>query len=51
MVWLGETFTPIEDIKACLKTVEGVRWTMTKEGRAAKSGRAKPTIYDPRGIL
>ena len=32
--WLGETGTPAE-AKACLKTVEGVRWTMAKEERAA----------------
>jgi hypothetical protein len=30
--WLGETGTP-DDAKACLKTVEGVKWTMTKEER------------------
>ncbi len=48
--WLGETGTP-GDAKACLKTVEGVRWTMTKEERAAKTKRAKPTVSDPKGLF
>ena len=30
--WLGEIGTPAE-AKACLKTIEGVSWTMTKEVR------------------
>jgi hypothetical protein len=34
-----------------LKTVEGVRWTMTKEGRAATIKRRKPTASDPGGLL
>jgi putative SOS response-associated peptidase YedK len=48
--WLGEKGTP-EDAKACLKTVEGVRWTMTKEERAATTKRKKPTVSDPEGLL
>ena len=45
--WLGEAPAGMEAVKACLKTVEGVRWTMSKEERAAKAKRAKPTISDP----
>jgi putative SOS response-associated peptidase YedK len=48
--WLGETGTP-EDAKACLKTVEGVRWTMTREERAVSTRRKKPTISDPGGLF
>ena len=48
--WLGETGTA-EDAKACLKTVEGVRWTMTKEEKAATTKRKKPTVSDPEGML
>jgi putative SOS response-associated peptidase YedK len=49
--WLGENGASPEDTKACLKTVEGVKWTMTKEERAAKTPRAKPTVRDPGGRL
>ena len=49
-IWLGETGTPA-DAKACLKTAEGVRWTMTKEERAATTRRRKPTLSDPEGLL
>jgi putative SOS response-associated peptidase YedK len=48
--WLGESGTP-EEAKACLKIVEGVRWTMTKEERAARTKRGKPTVSDPGGLL
>jgi putative SOS response-associated peptidase YedK len=48
--WLGETGTP-DDAKACLRTVEGVRWTMTKEERSATIKRQKPTVSDPGGLL
>jgi putative SOS response-associated peptidase YedK len=48
--WLGEKGT-YEDAKGYLKTVEGVRWTMTKEGRAATIKRRKPTASDPGGLL
>jgi putative SOS response-associated peptidase YedK len=51
-VWLGERDATIDEIKACLRTVEGVKWTMTKEERAAsKAKRAKPTVSDPGGLL
>lgn len=50
--WLGESGASPDDAKACLKTVEGVKWTMTKEERAAsKTKRAKPTVNDPGGLL
>jgi putative SOS response-associated peptidase YedK len=34
--WLGQDDASPYDIKACLKTVEGARWTMTREERAQK---------------
>jgi len=38
--------------KACLKTVEGINWKMSKEERAAsKAKRAMPTISDPGGLF
>jgi len=50
--WLGEEPASIDQVKACLKTVEGVRWTMTKEERAgSKTKRAKPTVSDPGGLF
>jgi putative SOS response-associated peptidase YedK len=48
--WLGEKGRS-DDAKACLKTVEGVRWTMSKEERAASTKRPKPTVSDPGGLL
>lgn len=49
--WLGEVGSAA-DAKACLKTVEGVQWTMTKEERSAsKKPRSKPTVSDPGGLL
>lgn len=50
-VWLGETPAAPEAVKACLKTVEGVRWTMTREERAATARRARPTVSDPPGLF
>jgi putative SOS response-associated peptidase YedK len=47
--WLGEKSTSLDEVKACLKTVEGVRWTMTKEERTAK--RARPMVSDPTGLF
>ena len=49
--WLGEAPAGMDALKACLKTVEGVRWTMNKEERAAKAKRGKPTVSDPSGLL
>jgi putative SOS response-associated peptidase YedK len=49
--WLGEEDASPDEVKACLKTVEGVRWTMTKEERQAKAKREKPTLSNPKGLL
>jgi putative SOS response-associated peptidase YedK len=49
--WLGEKPASLDEVKACLKTVEGVRWTMTREERKEKAKRGKPTVSDPGGLL
>jgi putative SOS response-associated peptidase YedK len=50
--WLGENGSTPDDAKACLKTVEGINWKMSKEERAAsKTKRAKPTVSDPTGLF
>jgi len=49
--WLGEEPATPEEVKACLRTVEGIRWTMAKEERATKAKRRKPTVSDPGGLL
>jgi putative SOS response-associated peptidase YedK len=49
-VWLGEEEATVDEIKACLKTVEGVKWTMTREEVKQKARRAKPTASDPGGL-
>jgi len=49
--WLGEMPAPLEEVIACLKTVEGVNWRMEKEQRAAKPRKQKPTISDPGGLF
>jgi len=48
--WLGEKPASLKEVKACLRTMEGVRWTMTKEERA-NSTRRKPTVSDPTGLF
>jgi putative SOS response-associated peptidase YedK len=48
--WLGETQAGLDEVKACLKTMEGVRWTMTREARA-RSSRRKPTVSSPTGLF
>jgi putative SOS response-associated peptidase YedK len=50
-VWLGEEPASVAKIKACLKTVEDVRWTMTREERAKSTKRAKPMASDPTGLF
>jgi putative SOS response-associated peptidase YedK len=50
-VWLGEDDPTPEAAKACLRTVEDVRWTMTREQRAASTRRARPTVSDPVGLF
>ena len=49
-IWLGEEPASHDRIKACLKTTEGVRWTMTPEQRATRP-RRKPTVADPGGLF
>jgi putative SOS response-associated peptidase YedK len=49
--WLGERAAGMDEVKACLKTVEGVRWTMTREERARTTRRAKPVVSDPTGLF
>ena len=49
--WTGEEPATVDELKAMLKTVEGVRWTMTKEERAATTKRKKPTVSDPEGLF
>jgi len=50
-IWLGEKPASVDEVKACLRTVEGARWTMSKEERAANSKRTKPTMSDPTGLF
>ena len=49
--WLGEEPAGLGDVKACLKIVEGVRWTMTREERAKTAKRGKPTVSSPTGLF
>jgi putative SOS response-associated peptidase YedK len=50
--WLGENGSSADEAKACLKTVEGINWKMSKEERAAsKTKRSKPTVSDPTGLF
>jgi putative SOS response-associated peptidase YedK len=50
-IWLGEEPASLEDVKACLKTVDDARWTMTPEDRAKSARRGKPTISDRAGLF
>ena len=49
--WLGEEEASVDELKACLKTVEGVKWTMTREELREKRPRRKPTHSDPGGLF
>ena len=40
-----------DQAKACLKTMDDVRWTMTREERAKSAKRGKPTVSDPAGLF
>jgi putative SOS response-associated peptidase YedK len=51
VTWLGENQNDPAAAKAACKTREGVRWTMTKEERAASHKRSKPTVSDPTGLF
>jgi hypothetical protein len=48
---VGEKLVGFEEAKACLKTVEGVRWTMAKEGKGSTVVRGKPIVSDPKGLF
>jgi putative SOS response-associated peptidase YedK len=50
-VWLGEKPANLDEVKACLKTVEGVHWTMAKEGKRSTVVRGKPVVSDPTGLF
>jgi putative SOS response-associated peptidase YedK len=50
-VWLGEQPASAAEVKACLKTVDDVRWSMTREERAKSVKRAKPMVSDPTGLF
>lgn len=49
--WLGETPATLDEVKACLKTVEGVNWKMAKEGKRNTVTRGKPVVSDPGGLF
>lgn len=50
-IWLGEEPASLAAVKACLKTVDDARWTMTPEQRARSARRGKPTVSDPAGLF
>ena len=51
-IWLGEEAADPARAKACLRTVEGADWRMTREERAASpTKRRKPTQSDPGGLF
>jgi putative SOS response-associated peptidase YedK len=50
-MWLGEEDAGPAAVKACLRTVEDARWTMTREERAASARRARPFVSDPGGLF
>lgn len=49
--WLGEESASPAEVRTVLKTMEGVRWQMTKEERTTKAKRRKPTVSDPGGLF
>ncbi|HVW72218.1 MAG TPA: SOS response-associated peptidase family protein [Rhizomicrobium sp.] len=50
-LWLDEEPASLEEVKACLKTVDGARWRMSREERAKAARRARPTVSDPGGLF
>ena len=50
-VWLGEGDAGAAQAQACLKSMDGARWTMAPEERAARQRRASPTVSDPGGLF
>ncbi len=49
--WLGEEDATVDEMKACLRTVEGVTWKMTREEAREKHPRRKPIVSDPGGLF
>jgi putative SOS response-associated peptidase YedK len=49
--WLGENGATPQQAKACLRTTEGVRWTMTREQRAKSARPVKPTVAEPPSLF
>jgi putative SOS response-associated peptidase YedK len=49
--WLGEKPAGLDAVKACLKTVENVNWTMSRERRTTAARRGKPTVANPTGLF
>lgn len=50
-IWLGEKPADTAHIKACLRTRDGARWTMTPEEKREKNRRGKSAISDPGGLF
>ena len=50
-IWLGETQAGLAEVKACLKTTEGVNWRMAREERDRTAKRGRPVISDPTGLF
>jgi putative SOS response-associated peptidase YedK len=49
--WLGEQPASLDAVKACLRTMDDVRWTMTREERVVSRRRARPAVSDPGGLF
>lgn len=49
--WLGEEVASADDLKSCLRTVDGVKWAMTREERKEAAPRRKPAVADPGGLI
>jgi putative SOS response-associated peptidase YedK len=50
-IWLGEEPDSLDAAKACLRTLDDVRWSMTREECAASARRTRPTVSDPGGLF
>ncbi|MES2292010.1 MAG: SOS response-associated peptidase family protein [Pseudomonadota bacterium] len=49
--WTGEEPASVDELKGMLKTVEGIRWIMTREEKKATTKRGKPTVTNPGRLL
>lgn len=49
--WLGEESATVDELKAMLRTHEGVNWTMSKEAKRASASPAKATVQEPTGLF